>query len=340
MSVILQILGALIILGVLIIVHELGHFGVAKALGFRVDEFSVGFGPKVFARERKGTLYSVRALPLGGFCRFHAEEEEGTEENGDFNAQKPWKRFLVTLAGAVMNILLAFVLAVITLLAWGDTACLIAEVNPGSPAESAGLMAGDMIVAVDGDNLAFDFSALENVQNADAEQGVTLTVVRDGERMELTVSNLERDESTGKLMMGVTLDYSTMRTFSLGEAITSAFDYLAYLIRTLINFFASIFTTPNLTEQVTGPVGTVGIIMQAVSYGWMSIFRLCVFLSINLGVFNLLPFPGLDGGRLVFILIEMIFRKPVPRDKEGLIHLIGLGILMAFVLYLTIGEVF
>lgn len=340
MSFVLQFLGALIILGVLIFVHELGHFAMAKALGFRVDEFSMGFGPKVFARARKDTVYSLRALPLGGFCRFHMEEEGGTEENGDYAAQKPWKRFLVTLAGPFMNILLAFVLAVISLLAWGDTACVISAVNAGSPAQQAGLLPGDMIVAVAGEDLAFDFAALENVQQADPSEGVELTVVRNGERLIVTVSGLTADAETGRLMMGVTLDYSARRSFGFGEALTSAFDYLGYLIRTLVEFLFSIFSAPNLSEQLSGPVGTVGVIMQAVSYGWLSIFRLCIFMCINLGVLNLIPFPGLDGGRLVFILIEMIFKKPVPRDKEGLIHLIGMGLLLLLILYLTIGEIF
>ena len=218
MSFVLQLLGALIILGVLIFVHELGHFAMAKALGFRVDEFSMGFGPKVFARARKDTVYSLRALPLGGFCRFHMEEEGGTEENGDYAAQKPWKRFLVTLAGPFTNILLA----------WGDTACVISAVNAGSPAQQAGLLPGDMIVAVAGEDLAFDFAALENVQQADPSEGVELTVVRNGERLIVTVSGLTADAETGRLMMGVTLDYSARRSFGFGEALTSAFDYLSH----------------------------------------------------------------------------------------------------------------
>lgn len=207
-------------------------------------------GPKVFARARKDTVYSRARCPWAG-SPLSYEEEGGTEENGDYAAQKPWKRFLVTLAGPFTNILLAFVLAVISLLAWGDTACVISAVNAGSPAQQAGLLPGDMIVAVAGEDLAFDFAALENVQQADPSEGVELTVVRNGERLIVTVSGLTADAETGRLMMGVTLDYSARRSFGFGEALTSAFDYLGYLIRTLVEFLFSIFSAPNLSEQLT-----------------------------------------------------------------------------------------
>ena len=337
MTTVLSIIGAIIVLGVLIIVHELGHFGVARALGFRVDEFAVGFGPRIFSKERGGIRYSLRLLPLGGFCKFHGEDEEA-EDPECFNAQKAWKRALVVLAGAAMNILFAFVLAVITLLSWGDFAATIHEVRPGTPAETAGVQVGDQILSITGKRVVFDYAALDEVTKADPEEGVTLTVRRNGENVTMHLSDLY-DEAEGRNMMGVTIDYTQRRSFRFGEAIVCAGDFLVYSARSLLSFFANIFKTPNLQEQVLGPVGTISVIGMAVRFGWETIFRLSLYLSLNLGIFNLLPFPGLDGGRLIFLIYEMIFKKPIPRDKEGLVHLIGLAILFGFIIYITVGDV-
>ncbi|MGI6150703.1 MAG: M50 family metallopeptidase [Christensenellales bacterium] len=338
MTVFLSILGAVVVLGVLIVIHELGHFGAARALGFRVDEFAVGFGPRVLSKERKGILYSLRAFPLGGFCRFHGEDQDKREDPTAFNAQKAWKRFLVILAGSAMNIAFAYVLAVVTLMAWGDYAATVETVNAGSPAEAAGMRPGDVIVSVNGKQAVFDFSALGEIQKADPEAGVEVVVKRGGEYVALRPKNLF-DDTQGKNQIGITINYEGRRSFTFGEALGTAGEFLAYSAKTLLNFFANIFRTPNLQDQVMGPVGTISVIGQAVRTGWESIFRLTLYLSLNLGIFNLLPFPALDGARLIFLLIEIIFGKPVPREKEGLVHLVGLGLLMAFVLYLTIGDV-
>lgn len=338
MTVLLSILGAIVVLSVLVVVHELGHYGVARLLGFRVDEFAVGFGPRILSKEKNGIVYSLRAFPLGGFCRFHGEDQDQREDPTSFNAQKPWKRFLVILAGSAMNIAFAYILAVVTLLSFGDFAATVETVSPGSPAEVAGMLPGDVIVSVNGKQAVIDFSALSEIQKADPEKGVEVVVKREGQYVTLRPSNLF-DETQGKNQIGITINYENRRSFSVGEALVTAGDFLGYSARTLINFFANIFNTPNLRDQVMGPVGTISVIGEAVRTGWESIFRLTLYLSLNLGIFNLLPFPGLDGARLIFLLIEIIFRKPVPREKEGLVHLIGLGLLMAFVLYLTIGDV-
>ena len=338
MTTVLSILGAIIVLGVLIMIHELGHFGMARALGFRVDEFAVGFGPKIFTTVKKGIRYSVRALPLGGFCKFHGEDEDGGEDPEAFNAQKPWKRLLVVLAGAVMNILFAFVLAVITLCAWGDYAVTIEGVNPGSPAEAAGILPGDVILEINGKSMVFDFSALEGVDQADSAEGVSVKVRRGDRDVTLRARDLYNAEK-GKNMLGVTLNYNSRRGFSFGEALSSAGEFLVHAAKSLVSFFVNIFKVENLQDQVTGPVGTITIIGQAVRSGWETIFRLCLYLSLNLGIFNLIPFPGLDGSRALFILYEMIFRKPIKREHEGIIHLVGMAILLLFILYITMGDI-
>lgn len=338
MSTVLSILGAIIVLGVLIIIHELGHYGVARVLGFRVDEFAVGFGPKIIQRERKGIQYSLRALPLGGFCKFHGEDEEGGADPDAFNNQKAWKRLLVVIAGAAMNILFAFVLALSTLLIWGDYAATVQSVEAGSPAEAAGMQAGDVLIAVDGGRVVFDFAALDNIQTADPAEGVEIVVKREGAYVTLHPRDIY-DAEAGRNMIGININYAQRRSFTFGEAFTCAGDFLVYSAKSLISFFANIFRVENLSEQVMGPVGTISVIGEAVRNGWETIFRLALYLSLNLGIFNLLPFPGLDGGRLIFILIEMIFRKPVPRDKEGLVHLIGMLLLFGLVIYLTWGDI-
>ncbi|MGI6192776.1 MAG: M50 family metallopeptidase, partial [Christensenellales bacterium] len=218
MTVILSILGAIVVLGVLIVIHELGHYGVARALGVRVDEFAVGFGPRILSREKKGIVYSLRAFPLGGFCRFHGEDQDKREDPTSFNCQKPWKRFLVILAGSAMNIAFAYILATVTLLALGDYAATVETVHAGSPAEEAGMQPGDVIVSVNGKQAVFDFSALGEIQKADPEAGVDVVVKRGGDYITLHPKNLY-DEAQGKNQIGIVIDYQGRRSFTFGEAL-------------------------------------------------------------------------------------------------------------------------
>lgn len=337
MTTILSLLGAVVMLGVLVVVHELGHYLMARALGIRVDEFSVGFGKAVFQKERKGILYSLRLVPLGGYCMFHGEDEKNSSPD-DYNVQPAWKRLLTLLAGPAMNFLLAFLAAVVLLMGWGDYAATIESVNPGSAAEAAGFQSGDVLLKIDGDTMAFDFAAINNISKAQGP--VEVLVQRGEERVALQVTP-EYNPETGKNAVGININYSHRRSFGFFESLAVSFEFMGYFVKMLINAFAGMIARPaTITESVVGPVGTIAMVGQAVRYGWETILRMTLLISVNLGVFNLLPFPSLDGARILFTLIEIVFRRPVPRKIEGVIHAIGLMILFAFMIYVCFGDVF
>ena len=335
----LSIIGAILFLCVLVLFHETGHFLVARAFGFTIEEFSVGFGPLLVSKTGKsGTKYSVRALPLGGFCRFNGEDEENSTDPHAFNNEKSWKRFLVLIAGSAMNIIIAFLIAVAVLCIYGDYAVTVEKINTDSPAYHAGLLPGDIITKVNDKRVVFDFGALDEIATSDPSR-LTITAERNGEEVEFVLHDIYNPEEE-KNMIGVMLRYNEARRyFTFGEAISSSFAFLGYFVKQLFEVFAGILRNPASTAtQFIGPVGTISVIGAAVRSGWETILRFMILIGVNLGIFNLLPLPALDGGRVIFTVIEMIFRRPVPRKIEGVIHFLGFVLLMLFAVYLTFGD--
>ncbi len=340
MTTLLSIIGALLVLSVLVFVHELGHFGVGRLLKFDIMEFAIGMGPALIKKEKNGVTYALRAFPIGGMCRFYGEDEDAKESNDGrvpFNAQKWWKRFLVVVAGPVMNILSAILIAIIALCAYGDFMPTIAEPPvAGTPAYEAGVREGDVIVAVDGDTVSFYNEVFTLIDGADSSAAV-LTVDRGGERMDLTVRDFYNQEKGGNLM-GITVTSSRMH-FGFFESVGRSFAYVWELFREMLSFLGSIFTQGISSDDVAGPVGTIKIIGDAVRLGFEIVLRLSVILSINLAIMNLLPLPALDGGRLAFIAVEAVRGKPVPPNKEAIVHFVGLILLFALVIFLTYNDI-
>lgn len=337
MSGIISIVGALLVLSVIVFMHELGHFAVARMLGIKVEEFALGFGPKLISKVRNGIRYSIRAFPLGGFCMFRGEDKDLPEDGESFNLQKPYKRFLTIIAGPVMNVLLALVLAVTTLLLYGDYAATIHTVQAGTPAEKAGVLPGDVLVEVNGKRLALAFQGADEIVKSDPAE-IHFVVNRDGKELPLTAYDIYNAESQRNIM-GITIGYTTRRTLSFGEAIDAAFGFISYMVKETFSFLINIFKIKNIGDQVMGPIGTIGLISEAVRTSIESVLRLAMLISINLGIFNLFPFPGLDGARLIFIGYEKISGKPVPREKEGMIHFAGFVLLIGLIVLVTFGDI-
>lgn len=332
------ILCAILMLCVFIVVHEAGHFWMGRLFGFKIDEFAIGFGHAIFSRKAKsGTVFSLRILPLGGFCKFRSEDEEGDDPES-FNKQKAWKRFLVLLAGPAMNFLLAYLLAFVMLFGFGDFLLGIAEVNANSPAAVAGIEAGDLILKVDGKD-AYSYKLSKQLAKAHPD-GVELTIERGENEINVFVPNIY-NESEGKNLLGVMIGRSDQRrNFSFGDAFLQTGDYMFTLSTDMLKSLASIFTNPaQLSQSVTGPVGTIQIMGEGIRSGMESALMLAVIISLNLGVFNLLPIPALDGARIVFTLIEMVFRKPVPRSIEGWIHFAGFAALIILMIVVTFSDI-
>lgn len=333
----LSVLGALLVLSVIVFVHELGHYSVARLLRIKVEEFAIGFGPKLVSFVRKGIRYSVRAFPLGGFCAFKGEDKDMPTDPDSFNLQKPYKRFLTILAGPVLNIIVAFLLATATLMIYGDYQTMVKSVIPDTPAAQTAVKPGDILVEVNGQRLLFSTQATERIR-ASKPETINFVVRREGKEISFTAHDIY-SEKMERNFLGVELDYTTRRTFTFGEALNSSFGLLAYIVRETVNFFAGIFTVKNIGDQVMGPVGTVGLIAQAVQTSFEAVLRFAMLISINLGLFNLFPFPGLDGARLVFIGYEKIAGKPIAREREGMIHFAGFALLIVLIVLVTFKDI-
>ena len=335
---IIRIIEALLLLSVLVMIHELGHYTAGRLLGFSIMEYAVGMGPKLFGFNRNGIEYNIRALPLGGMCRFYGEDE-GVSDERCFNAQKPWKRFIVILSGPLMNFVLAFVLAMVLLLGWGVadvSKVLVLGVNESSPAQVGGLREGDQFLSVDG-KAVDSYESLTGAVGAADAQHMEVVVLRDGREEKLVLSDLYNPD-TGGNFMGVTLTYGVQKVgllFAMKESALTCWEYAGLVFKSL----GMLFSGEAGLKDMAGPVGIVQLLGEATTSGWYTVLTLCTLLSVNLGLFNLFPIPGLDGGRLLFIIIEWIRRKPVPPEKEGVVHIIGFGLLMILVVVVTFNDV-
>ena len=350
------ILVALLVLAIMIFIHELGHFTAGRLLDFKILDFSLGFGPAIFQFKKNGINYALRAVPLGGACRFYGEDDEPMDAIA-FNAQKVWKRIIVVFAGPLMNILFAFILGVIMFNAYGieepieyengDYAVVVTDfTSESSRAKLCGVEQGDIIIGIDGTdissvNMEFDQrTAYCSELIADAEpEGITLSVLRDGAKADVYISDIY-DQQEGRNILGIYMgpeyEHQSVPFFS------SFAETGKYMVRVLTVTFQTIggwFTKGVEPGEVSGPVGTVALTAQVAAMGFRYILAITVLISLSLGVFNLLPLPALDGGRLVFMFIELIFGKPVPREIEAKVHVIGLFMLLGIMALVTIFDV-
>ena len=333
-----RIIEALLLLSVLVMIHELGHYTAGRLLGFTILEYAIGMGPKVVGFKKNGIEYNLRALPLGGMCRFYGEDD-GVSDERCFNAQKAWKRFIVILSGPLMNFVLAFVLAMILLLGWGvadETKVVVQSVTENGPAAVAGLEVGDTFVTVDGKPVESVDGLTAVVRAADADH-MEVVVLRDGAEKTLIFTGLYNAEK-GVNFMDTTIANGRKKV-SVGFAVRESVAYCWEMAGLVFKSLGMLFTREASIQDMAGPVGIVQLLGQAAESGWYTVLNLCTLLSVNLGVFNLFPIPALDGGRLLFILIEWLRGKPVPPEKEGLVHLIGLGLLLVLVVVVTFNDV-
>lgn len=337
MTTLLSILGALLILSVLVFVHELGHFLMGRLFGFTILEFALGMGPAIWKKEKNGTLYAFRIFPIGGYCRFYEEEEDAPAGAVRFNTQKVWKRMLVILGGPVMNVVLAVVLAAVTLMSYGDYMPQVTELTSvDSPAAIAGIQEGDFLYSIDGYDISYYTEATDAIVGANSEVSQVI-VVRDGKKVSLTVRDFY-DAEAGRNMLGVSI-YPERLRFDFIDSVRYSVSYVWSLVETMFEWLGSLFTAGVQEGDVVGPVGTINIIGQAVRLGFETVLRIAVILSINLAIINILPFPSLDGGRFLFMCIEALRGKAIKPQTEGAIHLVGFALLMLLVVFLTYKDI-
>ena len=352
MSTIIYVLLALLMLGIMVAAHESGHYFAARACGIPVRAFGIGFGPKLFGwtGKKNGTEYVIRLIPGGGYCAFYGEDDTTGEaakmDPRAMELQPAWKRLITLFAGPFMNFVLAFVVGLGFFLGYGlpyagdGYVTTIQSVQAGSPADVGGLRAGDVILTVDGEEVKNRFSAM--IDAWDGREPMALTVERGGETVALQVKP-DFISTENRYMIGVTMTIEAETVWKhegFGKTVSHTFDVCVGAGGAILDALKKLFTRGEGLENMSGPVGVISVIAQQTqTYRLMGYLNMLMVISINLGLVNLLPIPGLDGGRILFVLYEIIFRRPVNRRVEAYIHLAGYVFLLGVLLFFTFRDV-
>lgn len=345
MQTFLTILITVLMFGVLIFIHELGHFLTARWSKVKINEFAIGMGPTIFKKQGKETLYSLRAFPIGGFVQMDGEDGNGTDVNS-FNNKPKWKRFLILVAGAFNNLVFGFLLICIVygfLAGWeAFPTTVIGEFHEDAVSSEHGLEVDDRIYSVDGYRI-YTYNDLGYACTRNGTDPVTVEVVRKGERV--TLNDVEfKVESTDYAGEYYTVDfkvYGSKKT--VWSTIKYSFNSTISLSRSIYSFFGSLFTGKADIKNVSGPIGTTKVIGETVvnesGIYFPSLLLMTAMISLNLGIVNLLPFPALDGGRIVVLLYEAVFRKKMSEKIEVAINVIGFAILMILMVLICIKDI-
>ena len=340
--IILYLLLTLLLLGVLVFLHEGGHFLLARINGITVNEFAIGMGPKIFSKvsKKSGIRYSIRAFPIGGFVSMAGEDEASDDVNAFCN-KNVWRRISTVLAGPVTNILVGFIGMLVLVLLTVPASNIIAVFSENATSSECGLQVDDKIIAVNGvkthtgNEVAYEITY-------QGDEPLDITVIRNGETIVLEDVSFPKVEDRGVVLgtldfqfwgvgegekdFGLIISHTFWRTYSTAKMV---WDSLADLVTGRFGL-----------DAVSGPIGMTELVGSALASGWESLLYLWVIISVNLGVMNLLPLPALDGGRMIFLLWEAITHRPVNKNVEAYINAAGLLILMAFMLIITFKDIF
>lgn len=328
----MTIIYAIIIFCLLIFVHELGHFIAAKLCGVKVNAFAVGMGPAFWKKQKGETEYSLRIFPVGGFCAMEGEDEESEDERA-FNKKPAWQRAIVLAAGSFMNLLTAIILMIIIAFWQGEATNTIETVIDGSPAFEAGIKAGDEVLFIDEAKIE-EWSDLQSAVGENQGEPVQVTVLRDGQELEFSAVP-EYDEQAGRSKIGIAPEMKRNPVTAVGRGVQSTWDMTVMMYDIIVK----LFTGDVSAKELSGPVGIVYVVNDSAKAGIIYVVYLAALLSLNLAVMNLLPFPALDGGRLLFLLIRKVTGRRVTDEMEGKIHFVGIMLLFALMIYVTWNDI-
>jgi regulator of sigma E protease len=357
---ILKILSAIFVFGIIILVHELGHFIAAKLMGVKVNEFAIGMGPKLLNFGKKETKYSLRVLPIGGFCAMEGEDDESSDPRS-FGSKKVWQRIIIVIAGVIMNLVLGFLLLVILL-----STCLkpdddgrvmfsstsIARLPQTASSYKTGLREGDKILSINGKRVVTDQDIAILMQSD--EDGIMEIVVgrkvdNKFKKVKLPEVKFEigTDKNSGRQYLVYDFAVKGINRTPITTVVQAA--KMEYSLATMIwRSLGDIVTGKYGLNELSGPVGTVDAIGDAVANvtrqadirdGLYPLIMMVALITVNVGIFNLLPLPALDGGRLIFLIFEGIFRRPINPKYEGMVHAIGLILLLLLMLVVTFSDI-
>ena len=337
------IIFAVLFFSLIIFVHEFGHFAAARIFGVKVHEFALGMGPKVFAWKKGETRYSLRAIPVGGFCSMEGEDCASDDE-GSFS-RKPWyARLIILAAGAAMNVILGFVICTAFVGLYyaesGIPATVVADVVKDAPVAEF-LQPGDRITELNGHKINIkrdiDF-AMQQSSGAEGE----ITFVRDGEKITKSFKPYvtQYNDGTPAYLLGITI--KTGKITVLG-VLRESFYQTIWMGKMVYVSLGMMISGQVGMSEISGPVGVVGMMNETAQQGgiagFINLLFLGAFISVNIGIMNLLPIPALDGGRILFVIVEAIRRKPIPPEKEGVVHFVGLILLLGVMVFATWNDI-
>lgn len=352
---------AVLVLLVMITVHEFGHYIAGKIFNFGIEEFAIGFGPKIFSKKRKnGELVSIRLLPIGGFCGFTGEDAESDDPRA-FNNKPWWQRIIVLVSGAFMNYLLALLVIVIMFSVYGQTALVPMKLSPTDiiPQQYC-LQEKDVIVSANGKNVYMLTDLMDAIDGKNEGDLVDFVVIRDGQKTSIEVK-LRQDcklinlEDTKSLYDALGFDYqldkdgkiinsglySTSIKLDFFAVIARSFEYSFVLAGSIFKILGQLITGALGISSLGGTITTISVTADAIMIGGIrNLLHMSTFIGVNLAVFNLLPFPALDGSRVVFTFIEGLRGKPLNRRVEAIIHTAGLFLLLAFAVFIDLQQCF
>ncbi|MCI8484053.1 MAG: RIP metalloprotease RseP [Lachnospiraceae bacterium] len=340
----MNIIIAIIIFSIIILFHELGHFLFAKLNGIRVNEFCLGMGPTLVGFTKGETKYSLKLLPFGGACMMEGEDGESKDERA-FNSKSVWARISVVIAGPLFNFIMAWIFALIVIGMIGYDRPVLSGVMEGFPAEEAGLQAGDEIISMNGHRTHF-YREVSQYSLFHSGEDVTIVYQREGERYKVKLSP-KLEEESGRELIGLSGRLSREKG-TVFQTITSSFYEVRYWIWSTVESLRLLVTGQVGLKNLSGPVGLVKMMGDTydnnqsnggTGMAVLSMINFSIFLSANLGIMNLLPLPALDGGRLVFLLIEAVRRKKIAPEKEGMVHFVGLVALMALMIFVMFNDI-
>lgn len=339
----MNIVIAIILFSLIILFHELGHFLLAKINGVQVNEFCLGLGPTVIGFHKGETFYSLKLLPFGGACMMEGEDEE-SDSSRSFGKKSVWQRFLIVFAGPFFNFILAWVLSLVILGAVGIDYPTIYQVEPGSPAAEAGIQSGDTILKLGNKNIHF-YREIRVYTYFHSGEKIDVLWEHDGETYAGSMTP-RYDEESGRYLLGVQRSYGRQKSGPL-RVIQYSFYEVKYWITTTLQSLGKLVIGQLDMNALSGPVGIVKTIgdtynasrADGIFYVFINMINMAILLSANLGIMNLLPLPALDGGRLVFFIVEAIRGKRVDPKKEGMVHFIGLVVLMAFMVLIMGNDI-
>ncbi len=325
----LTIIVAILVFNGIVFVHEGGHFIAARLGGIKVVEFALGMGPKLIGKQIGETMYSLRAFPIGGFCLMLGEDEEKNDP-GAFNNSPILTRIAAVAMGPIVNLLLAVL--IYSLVINPVAAPVIGQVSQGMPAQKAGIVAGDTIVDINDVKISSWQEMKPEIAKYEGEV-ITVTVENKGVQRDVQLIPV-KSPSSEDIVIGVTQKIE-IAGFSLSEGIKTTTD----ISKMMLNFLGELVRGKADAEEVSGPISIIVYMNEAAKTGFLSVLYLTAIISLNLAILNLLPVPALDGGRLLFLFVELVRRKKLPAEKEGMVHFVGLVALMALSVFLMYRDI-